>query len=124
MSSCQSCLWSFGTKQPFLGIESFFLDASGPEIAAEATDFFHKIEESVESLEQVMNSLLNDSQTTSIDGSTMHMHRSTSISSGTSCPGNCFQDNLLKIELFVMKVHIRGNVYLPLMSRICAHISR
>ncbi|XP_034242050.1 TBC1 domain family member 9 [Thrips palmi] len=60
-------------------------DASGPEVASEATDFFDEIEESVESLEQAMNSLLNDSQTNAAEGT---MRRSTSVSSGASFPGD------------------------------------
>ncbi|KAK3913686.1 TBC1 domain family member 9 [Frankliniella fusca] len=56
------------------------LGPAGAEVASEATDFFHKIEESVESLEQAM-SLLNDSQ---FSTSERTMHRSTSVSSAAS----------------------------------------
>lgn len=60
-------------------------NTGGAEVASEATDFFHKIEESVESLEQAMTSILTDSQNNSSEPT---MRRSVSSSSSASFQGN------------------------------------
>ena len=54
-------------------------------MASEATDFFHKVEEGVESLEQAMSSLLGDGR--QYNSSETFMKRSMSSSSANSSQG-------------------------------------
>lgn len=60
-------------------------EAAGAEVASEATDFFHKVEEGVESLEQAMSSLLGDGR--QYNSSEAVMKRSMSSSSANSSQG-------------------------------------